>query len=318
MYKKIIWGGIFTFLLTGVLILSGCASNQIIKKTNGTEKIKVVATIYPLYDIVKIVGGEKIDPILILPPGSSPHTYEVSPTQIKEMQNTKLLFVIGAGVDIWAENIAKTVEGVEVIDLDQYVILKPFEHQEHEHEEERSEETREEEHHDHGSMDPHYWLSPDNAKIMAEQVVQKLVSFDPDNKLYYESQAQNFVSALDIKDVEWKNKINQLTKKELVVFHDAWGYFANHFGLEIVATFEPFPGKSPSPQYLIGLQKEVKKHNVTALFIEPQLSKEAVATLADDLKIKVDVLDPLGGIDERNSYINMIDYNINNIYEALK
>ncbi len=316
MYKKIVIGGIFSFLLVGTLILSGCASKQSVKETENGEKIKVAATIYPLYDIVKTIGGEKIDPILILPPGSSPHTYEASPAQVKEMQNVKLFFTIGAGVDVWAESIAKAVNGAKIIDLDQYVTLKPFEHQEHEHEESTTE--TEEHEHEHGSMDPHYWLSPDNAKIMAEQVAQRLSIIDPSNQTYYDSQTQNFINELSAKDTEWKNKISELNKKELVVFHDAWGYFANHFGLKIVATFEPFPGKTPSPQYLIDLQEKVKEHNITALFVEPQLSKEAITTLASDLKIKVDILDPLGGIDERNSYINMIDYNINNIYEALK
>jgi len=318
MRKKIILEGITAFLFTGILFLSGCAFNQLVKNTGSSTKIKVAATIYPLYDIVKTVGGDKIDPILILPPGSSPHIYEASPTQIKEMQNIKLLFVIGAGVDIWGENIAKSVKNAEVFDLDQYITLQPFEHQEYKHEEETLEEDDEKDEHHHGGMDPHYWLSPDNAKIMAKQVADKLALLDPTNKSYYESQAQNFVSALSVKDLEWKNKINRLTKKDLIVFHDSWGYFASHFGLKIVATFEPFPGKSPSAQYLINLQKEAKEHKITALFVEPQLSKEAVTTLAKDLKVKVSILDPLGGIDKRDSYINMIDYNINNIYEALR
>lgn len=313
MNKKIIWGGVVVLILLVISsLIYNFSSRQTLPNTNDTGRIKVTATIFPLYDIVKNVGGDKIDTILVLPPGSSPHTYEISPNQVKEMQNAKILFTIGAGVDGWAENIAKTVNGIAVVDLDQYVSLKPFEHQEHEHEEVNTEE------HEHGNMDPHYWLSPDNAIIMAQQVASQLSLIDENNKAYYETQANNFITTLKSKDIEWKNKINQLNKKELVVFHDAWGYFADHFDLKIVATFEPFPGKTPTPQYLINLQKEVKEYNVTSLFVEPQLSKEAVTTLADDLNVKVDVLDPLGGIDERNSYINLLDYNINNIYEALK
>lgn len=295
-----------------IFVLSGCTPKSTVENIDGIKKIKVAATIYPLFDIVKIVGGEKVDALLILPPGSSPHTYEASPTQIKEMQNVEIFFTIGAGVDVWAENIAKSVKDSNIIKLDQYINLKSFKHQEHE------EEHKEEHEHEHGSLDPHYWLSPNNAKIMAEQIAQQLSLSDSSNKEYYTLQAQNFINELNNKDVEWKNKINELEKKEIVVFHDAWGYFVDHFGLEVVATFEPFPGKTPSPQYMIELQKEVKEHNITALFIEPQLSKEAVTTLANDLKIKIGVLDPLGGIGERNSYINMIDYNIENIFGALK
>ncbi|MFH2018881.1 MAG: metal ABC transporter substrate-binding protein [bacterium] len=283
-----------------------------------TEKMEVAATIFPLYDIVKIVGGEKINPILILPPGSSPHTFEVSPSQVKQMQNVKLIFSIGMGMDAWAENIAQVVNNADIINLDQYIALKPFELQGH------KEEPAMEDGHSHENMDPnwdvdpHYWLDPDNARIMAIRIARHLGAIDAANKSYYESRAQDFIDDLMAKDSQWEEKINLLNKKEIVVFHDAWGYFADHFGLKIVATFEPFPGKSPSPQYLINLQNAIKTNNITALFVEPQLSKEAITALADDLKVKVDVLDPLGGIGERNSYINMIEYNVKNIYDALK
>lgn len=312
MYKKYILGVVISLLVVGALVTSGCAHKSPIEAVSDQERLKVAVTIYPLYDIVKTIGGENIDPILILPPGSSPHTYEATPSQVKEMQNVKLFFTIGAGVDGWAKNIAKAINDTEIIDLDQYMTLKPFEHQELEYAESGTETD------DHVGLDPHYWLSPSNAKIMAEQISRKLSLLDPANQVYYDFQAQNFISELTAKDLEWKNKISELNKKEIVVFHDAWGYFANHFGLKIVATFEPFPGKTPSPQYLIGLHEIVKEKEITALFVEPQLSKEAITTLASDLKVKVGILDPLGGIDERNSYIGTIDYNINNIYQALK
>lgn len=280
-------------------------------KNNGLEKkqdnrIKVAATIFPLYDLVRNIGGEKIEAILILPPGASPHTYEISAAKVKEMQTVKTLFTIGAGVDFWAEKLAQG-DDIKVISLDKSVILVPFKIQGHEHEGKNEKE----------GLDPHYWLSPDNAVIMAQKITKELSSLNPENEKYYQDNLQKFISALEVKNIEWKNKLGQLNKKELVVFHDAWGYFADYFGLEIVATFEPFPGKTPTPKYLIKLQKEVEENNIKSLFVEPQLSKEAISTLAQDLGVGVAILDPIGGLDDRNSYLDLINYNIINIYSAL-
>ena len=86
----------------------------------------------------------------------------------------------------------------------------------------------------------------------------------------------------------------------------------------MVASFEPFPGKTPSPQYLIALQEQVKMNNINSLFIEPQLSQEAIKTLANDLEVTINILDPLGGIENRNSYIELIDFNVTSIINTLK
>jgi len=116
--------------------------------------------------------------------------------------------------------------------------------------------------------------------------------------------------------VERKNR--RFKTKNIVVFHDAWGYFADHFGLTVVGTFEPFPGQEPTPQYLKELQVAVKDYNIKALFAEPQLSQDSIKTLAKDLGVDIKVLDPTGGVEGRMSYIEMMDFNVNNVYELLK
>lgn len=281
-----------------------------ITKDNQDNKIKVAATIFPLYDLVRSIGGEKVEAILILPPGASPHTYEVSPAKVKETQDVSLLFTIGAGVDSWAEKLIQE-DDVRVVSLEESVSLKPFKVQGHDHEDEHEDE------HEHGDLDPHYWLSPNNAILIVQKISIELSLLDPENGHYYLRNADNFISELEIKNAEWEDKISKLNKKELVVFHDAWGYFADYFGLEIVATFEPFPGKTPTPQYLIKLQEEVKENNIKSLFVEPQLSKEAISTLAQDLGVEVAILDPIGGLAERGNYLDLISSNVNNIYNAL-
>lgn len=282
-----------------------------------TDKVKVAATIFPLYDIVKEIGGDKVDTILILPPGASPHTYDVSPAQVKEVQGVRYFFAIGAGIDAWVMDISAAAQGrAEVVNLNEYISLQPFKNQvsilsgNAEEDEEAATE--------HAGLDPHYWLSPENGRIMARQIAARLSAADPDNASYYEERYRSFSGKLDIAEAGWQEQLGGLEKRSIVVLHDAWGYFSRYFGLEVAASFEPFPGQSPSPRYLAAVQEQIKNNNIPALFVEPQLSKEALATLAADLGVKVETLDPLGGFAGRESYIELIGYNVESIYEALK
>lgn len=313
------------FTIFTIFILGGCTTGNEQQQEITSDKIKTGSTIFPIHAIVNEVGGENIDSVLILPPGSSPHTYEATPNQVKEIQNTDIFFRVGGEVDQWISNISNTVPEAQTVSLNEFIELKLFGLQatnghDDEHENGNIDNEHEDEYHEHddGRYDPHTWLDPDRAGKMAEIVAQELGGIDEGNQNYYQDNAQAFINNLKAKDENWQNKLAELDNKNIIVFHDAWGYFSQHFGLNIVASFEPFPGKSPTSQYIAELEEEIKKNNVSTIFVEPQLSQESVNALASDLDIQVAVLDPIGGLEERNSYINMIDYNIENIYQALK
>lgn len=291
-------------LVAGLFVLKNNKQKAEIENNNlDINRIKVAATIFPLYDIVRTVGGERIDANLILPPGASPHTFEITPSDVKNLQSTKIFFSVGHGIDDWTRDISGSVSDSEVFVVDENIELMSFEHQEDEHE---------------GSEDPHYWLSPTNAATIAKNIAKKLGEIDPDGKVYYESRAKDFENELKSNEKVWYGKMSGLKQKDVVVFHDAWGYFSRDFGLNIAATFEPFPGKTPSPQYLAELEKIVKEKNVGAIFVEPQFSEESITTLANDLGVKVFVLDPIGGVSGRESYVDLISFNIDSVYNALK
>lgn len=315
MYKKIFLG--VTLTLSVLLFLSGCSNvqpntdvGQNLELENN-KKLQVVASTYPLYDLLREVGGDKIDAKVILPPGASPHTFEVSASQIKSLQGTKLFFINGQSLDNWVSTIINSVSGTQTFDLSTSVKLQKLDKNNPNHTPDPDEE-------DTTGYDPHYWLNPDNAILLVQAISNKLAELDKANKDYYYSNGQNFIARLAIRDIEWKNRLGGLKEKNIVVFHDAWGYFADHFGLTIVATFEPFPGQEPTPQYLKELQKTVKDDNIKTLFVEPQLSQDSIKTLAKDLGLDIKVLDPLGGVEGRMNYIDLIEYNVNNIYDLLK
>lgn len=292
-------------LIAGIYMLNNGKKQEEKNNVSGGDKIEVATTIFPLYDIVKIVGGEKVDVKLVLAPGASPHTFEVTPGQVKDFQSVQVFFTIGHGIDDWTNDIATSVDGAEVFAVDENISLMPFEHKEGESEHE-------------GSEDPHYWLSPNNAEQISKNVAEKLSLMDPENADYYKNNSDNFLNQLEMKEKQWQEKIAVLDKRDIVVFHNAWGYFAKEFVFNVVTSFEPFPGKSPSPQYLADFQNEVMQSNIKTLFVEPQFSENSISTLAKDLGVSIEVIDPIGGVSGRESYIDLIDFNVNVIYKALK
>ena len=328
---------IFAVVLGGLSIIgAGCSqinSSDVNHFDSGSkEKIKIAAAIFPLYDIAGIVAGDDAEVLLIAPPGASPHYFDPTPSLLKEMQGTDFIFKIGAGLDDWVEGLTSNIDGAEIVDISKKVSLKksvsPHLHKEGEsvhaqeiegsgHEEGGHKAHEHSEHgahgHVHGDFDPHYWLDPMIAKDMAMYIAEKLAQSDGAHAGEYVQRANMFAAELAKKDIEWKALVAELVNKEIVTFHNAFMYFAEHFGLTIVATFEPFPGKEPTAQYLAGLRDEIDAHSISTLFLEPQMSKSSIESFAKDYDLSVGVLDPLGGINGVESYIDIIEYNLRSI-----
>jgi len=268
------------------------------------DKPKVAATIFPIYDLVRIVGGENVETVLIVPPGASPHTFEPTPSLIKELKGTSRIFQIGHGLDNWTDTISESIPKASIVTMDKNVEL--YTATEHE-DEDRG----------HDKYDPHYWMDPTNAYIMVDTIAAELSVISPEHAGEFVERAEKFKNELERKDWEWMKMLGDLQNKKLVTFHDAFQYFARRFQLEIVATFEPFPGREPTPQYLIDLKNEISKHKVKTLYVEPQFPSSALETFAHDNGLTIATLDPEGSADH-TTYLDMIEYNVATLIENQK
>jgi zinc transport system substrate-binding protein len=299
---------IIAVLLVALGVVSGCSNAP----PEDAGRPRCGATVFPLYDIARNVAGDKMDVIQILPPGASPHTYEVSPRQVKQLQGVSVVFSIGHGLDDWADTLVDTVPGARKFVVDDGIQLREFaaaeDHGEHGHDEAG---------HDHEGVNPHYWLSVENGKIIAQNIAREAIRIDPANETYYNDALQAYLGKLDEVKRQTEQRMKSLPDKKIITFHNAWFYFAEEFGLEIVGTFEPSPGKQPTPRHMADLQDMARRHDVSAVFSEPQLSKDAVASFVEDIGLKLSVLDPLGGVEGRDSYINLIKYNTDVVVGAL-
>lgn len=286
---------------------------------------KVGATIFPIYDIAKQIAGDEFEVVLLLPSGASPHTFDPQPSLLKNLQGSKAIFAIGHGLDDWTNTLAQSLD-VPVVPVDKNVELRstPDEHEEHEevdnHEHEEHEEVDSHEHeesHEHGPLDPHYWLSIHNAEQITLNISEKLSALDKQNSDLYSERAQNYINELKALDTELQNRVATVSGTNIISLHDAWYYFADEFGLNLVGTFEPSAGKEPTPKYLADLQEEVQEHAVSVLFMEPQLSSNSIKAFASDYGLSIAIIDPLGGVEGRQSYIELMRYNVEQVVTAL-
>jgi zinc transport system substrate-binding protein len=275
-------------------------------------KLKVAATIFPLYDITRQIAGEKAQVLLIAPAGASPHTFEVSPGDIKKLQGTKVIFAIGYGLDNWITKIGEAIEGVDIKEVAKGIELRKYEN----HGDELSGDNESQA----GNIDPHYWLTIPNAKIIAHNISQVLKTIDSQNAFYYQENEEKYLNDLEKTDKEMRELIGKIKpeNRRFMTLHDAWSYFAKEYGLELVGTFEPFPGKEPTPQYLASLAKKAKEKGIKVIFSEPQLSNQTLIPFLNDLKIGLFILDPIGGLEERDSYLRLMLYNAKTFYDALR
>lgn len=253
------------------------------------EKPTIAATLFPLYDIVKNVAGDQINVVLILPPGASPHTFEPTPTILREVEKAEIIFAIGHGLDDWTKNLVENQQKIMIVDRE--ITLR--------------------------DSDPHYFLTGENAIKIAQTITESLLKIFPELNDEINTNIKIYQTKLRQMDEQIKDILQNITlkTKKLITFHDAWYYFAEAYGLEIVGTFEPTVGREPTPRYLAELSQKIKEIDAKVLYAEPQFSTRGLESFLKDNNVLIAIIDPEGGADESTSYINMLISNAKTIAE---
>ena len=286
-------------MMMGLLVFSGCGSLS--PADNG--KIDVVTSIFPLTDIVNRLGGEMVVSDSLIPPGSSPHLYEPSPLDIEKLNNAELVLVVGAGFDDWirAMMIDSGIDEAKIVDLSEFVTLRKYGVEVVESDEVEDNER---------GFDPHYWVSPQKVLEFSDDLSNKLKELDADSSGLYENRYESYKSELEILDQEIKDEVEMFVRKDIVTLHDSFGYFAQDYGLNIAAVVEPIGGSESSPKDIENVINKINELDIVAVYSEPQLSKDVLDAIEEDLDIKIGELDPLGGIEARLTYVSIVKYNL--------
>jgi len=271
-------------------------------------KMKVVVSINPLADFVKQVGGTKVEVVLLLPPGASPHTFEPTPKVIREISQSRLFFKIGSGLEFWADRmITASAARIDIVDSSAGVDLITSENHDHES--------------GHGHLantDPHIWLDPVICIGIINKIETALSKADPSNALYYRKNASVYRGKLRELDQEISERTKAFRTREYVTFHQAWNYFSRRYGLKVAAAIEEGPGKEPSPKHVARIIETLRRLKTRVIFAEPQFSPKIAETIAKDAGAQVLFLDPIGGQRDKETYISLMRYNLAIMEKALK
>lgn len=251
-------------------------------------KINAIVSVVPQKSFVEAIGGDLVNVSVMVAPGSSPHSYEPKPSQMKNINDAQIYFAIGVEFEnAWLNRFASQNKKMKIIDSAKNIKKIEMTEHDHGHKEEKS-------HHDHKhtGLDPHVWTSPANIKVIAKNIFDSLVAIDGANRVAYEANFQKFIAKIDATDKQIK-EILKGTKKgtKFMVFHPAWGYFAHQYNLEQLAI--EVEGKEPKPKELAHIMAEAKEEKVRAIFTQPEFSDKSAQIIANNLKIKVIKASPL-------------------------
>jgi len=295
-----------TFFLLLALFALGCAEGG--EEAQADPRPVVVSSIFPIGDLVQQIAGDAVRVEVVLPPGASPATFDVTPRQLRDLQGAALFLIIGGGLDEWITDLPEAADAsVPVVRLSEGITLLA------EAEPEEGEEAGAHDHaHDQGSGNPHIWLDP---ILVRDQIVPRLqealVEALPEAAESIIAGARNMTDSLTALDREIREALAPLETRAFMATHSAWTYFAARYDLEEAGVVHAHPGQEPSSRELAGLLAVARSHGITCLFTEPQLGEVASRALAAELSLPMCVLDPLGGpgMDGREGYLQLLRFN---------
>lgn len=294
------------------------------------EKLRVVATTNILADVVRSVGGDRIELAALLPVGADPHSYNATPADLRTLSNAHVVFVVGEGIE---ESLLAVLEnreggsallavntGIDLMEMAEHVDAHADEHAD-EHEETDAEA---EEHHDH-DLDPHTWTAVPNVMHWVEIIEHALGELDPANVEGYESAAAAYLAELEALDNEIAAAVAAIPveNRKLVTDHETFGYFAVRYGFEVIGAVIPSFSTlaAPSAQELAALQRQIETVGVKAIFVGSTVNPGLASQIASDLGVQVVPLyadslsDPTG---PAPTYIDLMRYNVTAIVAALQ
>ena len=283
-------------------------------------EIKVVTTIKPLHSLIANVMEGVGEPSLIIEGSTSPHSFTLKPSHAKLLEEADIIFWVGEGIETFMErpleSIVKNAEVVEFMEIESINKLKFREesifedhddhdgHDEHDdehegHDDHDGHDEHDDEHeghddhgHAHGEFDAHIWLDPMNAKEMVLEIAHELSHLDPANEDKYNVNAKATNLALDEMIDDISQNINKDAK--FVVFHDAYQYFEERFGLRAAGALTLNTDVLPGAKQIDEIQDVIKDRGINCIFSEPQFNPKIISTIAQDTGIQTGVFDPLG------------------------
>ena len=301
---------ILTIIILVSLFLTGC--NNSAKSNNSTDsnnKLTIVTSFYPMYistlNIVKDIPNVEVLNMTTSQTGCL-HDYSLSTKDLKTLSNADILIINGAGMESFLDDVIDEYSDLKIIEASNGIsLIEDTDHDEHEHD-----------------VNPHVWVSISKNIEEVSNIAEELSSLDPNHANEYQDNANEYIAKLENLKTEMHSTLDNIAHKDIITFHEAFPYFAEEFGLNIVGVIEIEPDSEPSAKEVENIISIINEKNIKALFTEPQYSSKIADTIAKETGASIYTLDPIvtGDSNEKayNDYIIKMQENLNTLKEALK
>lgn len=298
--------GIIGAVLALAVSLAGCQSQD---KTADTDTIKVMASFYTMGDLAQKAGGEKVQVTTMVPAGTEPHDWEPSAQDIAMLEEADIFIYNGAGMEHWAEDVLGTLENKDLIVVEAAEDIELLGSHGHQGEAE--------------AYDPHVWLDPQNGKKQMQRIEQALEKAAPEEKEYFQENSEKYEEEFDELDKEYREQLEPLPNKNIIVAHEAFGYLCQAYGLNQIGIEGLSPDSEPDPKKMEEIIEFARENQVKTIFFEELTSPKVAETIAKETGAETAVLNPLEGlkeeeIEEGKDYFSVMRENLQALVKALQ
>jgi len=280
------------------------------------RKIKMVATTTTFASLVREIGGDHVEVKSISLPKFNTHFFQPKFSDVRSVQKADVFVQAGLDHELWTQAVLEAAgkpklfggaegnismsEGIKLLDIPENKLSRA-------------------EGDVHIFGNPHIWMSPENARVMADNLRHRLKEFNPENAADFDKNADAFIARLDQKILEWKSAAENVRGKEVISYHKDIAYFADFLGFKALRFYEPKPGIPPAPRELMELEKYIKEHGIKAIIQPVYYSRESTDALAKRTGAQVYIISQNAGeVAGTEDYISLFDYNVKTLSEALK
>lgn len=280
---------------TVVLVTAGCAQGPQPGATAGSDQVRIVAAAYPFQFVAERVAGAHGEVTPLTQPGSEPHDVELTPRQLAGVIDADLVVYeksFQAAVDAAVAQSGRdnALDTTTVVPLEDLGAAADHEHAEGE------EHAGAEGHAEESGLDPHVWLDPAHLATIGNAVAERLSAVDPEHATDYTANAVALESDLTALGQKYRAALESCARTEFITTHAAFGYLAKRYGLTQVGISGLSPDAEPSPARIAAVQAEAREHGITTIFYETLVSPDVATSIAEDIGLRTDVLDPVEGI----------------------
>jgi zinc transport system substrate-binding protein len=302
--RLIIFGGVIAAIVIGMSFFS--PKLQIKEHSSQTKPIVSVST-FSLLEASDAVAGDKLTINMIVPLGNDPHMFSPNPTQVADISKSALFIYNGAGFEIWAENLTKTLpKDTKIVDMSKHVTLMKSEHGEE------------------GEVNnPHYWLDIDNMIKMTQTLDREFSKLSPANAELFHGNAAVYIGELQKLKSEYSKGMAECQNRTLVSNHDAFGYLAHANRLENVSVIGLSTDEQPSAKTIAQIIALVKERSIKTIFFEELVNDNVAQTISHETGAKPQPLQPLENISQdelksHQTYLTLMRENLKKLREAME